>query len=189
MRGRKEGKDIRLYSFDVLLHRIAQRTIADKRAVEGKAEKLQFCNMLFAALLLLLRDGTAYFYLIWRFLHSGMTLGDFTLYFAAITGVGGGLLKLAQAVSDFLETGRYAGDFFEFMQYSMGGAEEKGESRRGLFCSSESETGAAVPEGSASVSIAFPFHIQHDIFRNAHRKKAGFLENGRKQSEIILPAK
>lgn len=164
MRGRKEGKDIRLYSFDVLLHRIAQRTIADKRAVEGKAEKLQFCNMLFAALLLLLRDGTAYFYLIWRFLHSGMTLGDFTLYFAAITGVGGGLLKLAQAVSDFLETGRYAGDFFEFMQYSMGGAEEKGEGRRGLFCSSESETRAAVPEGISFTfeNVSFSYYAEQN---------------------------
>ncbi len=164
MRGRKEGKDIRLYSFDVLLHRIAQRTIADKRAVEGKAEKLQFCNMLFAALLLLLRDGTAYFYLIWRFLHSGMTLGDFTLYFAAITGVGGGLLKLAQAVSDFLETGRYAGDFFEFMQYSMGGAEEKGESRRGLFYSSESETGADVSEGISFTfeNVSFSYYAEQN---------------------------
>ncbi len=119
MRGEKEGKDIRLYAFDKLLHRIAQKTIREKREVEGKAERLEFYNMLFAALLLLLRDGTAYFYLIWRFLHSGMTLGDFTFYFAAITGVGGGLQQLARAVSDFLETARYAEDFFEFMQYSM----------------------------------------------------------------------
>lgn len=118
MRGEKEGKDIRLYAFDGLLHRIAQKTMREKREVEGKAERLEFYNMLFAALLLLLRDGTAYFYLIWRFLHSGMTLGDFTLYFAAITGVGGGLLNLARAISDFLETARYAEDFFEFMQYS-----------------------------------------------------------------------
>lgn len=125
MRGEKEGKDIRLYAFDKLLHRIAQKTIREKREVEGRAEKLEFYNMLFAALLLLLRDGTAYFYLIWKFLHSGMTLGDFTLYFAAITGVGGGLQQLARAVSDFLETARYAEDFFEFMQYSMQAQRDK----------------------------------------------------------------
>lgn len=125
MRGEKEGKDIRLYAFDKLLHRIAQKTIREKREVEGRAEKLEFYNMLFAALLLLLRDGTAYFYLIWKFLHSGMTLGDFTLYFAAITGVGGGLQQLARAVSDFLETARYAEDFFEFIQYSMQAQRDK----------------------------------------------------------------
>lgn len=119
MRGEKEGKDIRLYAFDALLHRIAQKTIRAKQEVEGKVERMEFYNMLFAALLLLLRDGMAYFYLIWKFLHSEMTLGDFTLYFAAITGVGGGLLKLARAISDFLETARYAEDFFEFIQYSM----------------------------------------------------------------------
>lgn len=119
MRGEKEGKDIRLYAFDKLLRRIAQKTIRVKQEVEGKVERMEFYNMIFAALLLLLRDGMAYFYLIWRFLHSEMTLGDFTLYFAAITGVGGGLLKLARAISDFLETARYAEDFFEFIQYSM----------------------------------------------------------------------
>ena len=133
MRGRKEGKDIRMYSFDTLLYRIAQRSVKEKREVEGKAEKLQFYNMIFAAFLLLLRDGAAYGYLIWRFLHSGMTLGDFTLYFAAITGVGGGLLQLAQAVSDFMETERYAGDFFEFIQYSMN-MEEAGEFGREAEC-------------------------------------------------------
>ncbi len=119
MRGRKEGKDIRLYSFGTLLSRIVRQTVKAKQEVEGKVEKLQFYDMVFAAFLLLLRDGTAYFYLIWQFFHSGMTLGDFTFYFAAVTGVGTGLLQLAQAVSDFLETQRYAEDFFEFIQFSV----------------------------------------------------------------------
>ena len=130
MRGRKEGKDIRLYSFDVLLRNIAEQTVKAKRKVEGRAERFQLYNMLFAAFLLLLRDGTAYFYLIWRFMNSGMTLGDFTLYFAAITGVGGGLLQLAQALSNFFETGRYVGDFYEFIQYS-GGGEKDGKKKEG----------------------------------------------------------
>lgn len=120
IRGRQEGKDIRIYSFDALLHCITQRTIKEKRGVEEKAEKLQLSNMLHNAFLLLLRDGAAYLYLIYCFFHTGMTLGDFTFYFAAITGVGGGLSRLAGALSEFFETQRYAADFLEFMQYGKG---------------------------------------------------------------------
>lgn len=128
IRGQKEGKDIRLYSFDTLLRCIAQRTIREKQGVETKVEKLQLYNMLLNAILLLLRDGAAYVYLIYRFSHTEMTLGDFTFYFAAITGVGGGLSKLSQALSEFLETERYAADYLEFMQFG-GGEDANGDGK------------------------------------------------------------
>lgn len=139
IRGRQEGKDIRLYSFDALLSCITQRTVKEKRGVEEKAEKLQLSNMLLNAFLLLLRDGAAYAYLVYRFFHTGMTLGDFTFYFAAITGVGGGLSKLAGALSEFLEIQRFAADFLEFMQYG-GGEDAKGDGRAEKKQKGEGET-------------------------------------------------
>lgn len=127
-RGLQEGKDIRIYSLDVLLRQLARQTVESKRSVEGKAQRLQLRNGLAGALLILIRDGAAYFYLIYRFLHGGMTLGDFTLYFAAAAGLGNWLSKLAQELSGFFEANHYAWDFREFMAL---GAEEGEEEYSG----------------------------------------------------------
>lgn len=127
-RGLQEGKDIRIYSLDTLLRQLAGQTVKKKRSVEEKAQRLQLRNMLAGVLLVFLRDGAAYFYLIYRFLQAGMTLGDFTLYFAAITGLGNWLSKLAQEISGFVEANRYAADFLEFME--LGGEDEEAEQDR-----------------------------------------------------------
>lgn len=127
-RGLQEGKDIRIYSLDTLLRQLAGQTVKKKRSVEGKVQRLQLRNMLAGVLLIFLRDGAAYFYLIYRFLHGGMTLGDFTLYFAAITGLGNWLSRLAQEISGFVEVNHYAADFREFM--GLGGEDGEAEQDR-----------------------------------------------------------
>lgn len=115
-KGMQEGKDIRIYSMSSLLCQIAKVAIKDKRALEEKTQGWQFRNMLVSGFLILLRDGLAYLYLIYCFLNTGMTIGDFSLYFAAITGFGNWLTKLANAFSNFMEANNYVTDFREFME-------------------------------------------------------------------------
>ena len=115
-KGMQEGKDIRIYSMGSLLCQIAKAAIKDKRNLEEKTQGWQFCNMLVSGFLILLRDGLAYLYLIYRFLNTGMSIGDFSLYFAAITGFGNWLTKLANAFSAFMEANNYVTDFREFME-------------------------------------------------------------------------
>lgn len=115
-KGMQEGKDIRIYSMSSLLCRIAEMAIKDKRTLEEKTQGWQFRNMLVSGILILLRDGFAYVYLIYCFLNTGMSIGDFSLYFAAITGFGNWLTKLANAFSAFMEANNYVTDFREFME-------------------------------------------------------------------------
>lgn len=115
-RGMQEGKDIRIYSMAAFLRQIAQTVVSDKREVEEKVQKWQFQNMLLVGSMIFIRDGAAYLYLIYRFLHTGMSIGDFTLYFAAITAFGNWLTKLTEGVSDFVEVSNDVTDFREFME-------------------------------------------------------------------------
>lgn len=116
LKGVKEGKDIRIYSMSDWLGRIAARTIADKKSVEAKAQKYQMYNMSVSLMLVLVRDGAAYLYLIYSFLNKGLSLGDFVLYFAAITGLGDWLKGFADAVSKCTEVTNYVVDFQSFME-------------------------------------------------------------------------
>lgn len=115
-KGMQEGKDIRIYAMGSWLSQTAQTVLANKRELEEKVQTWQFHNMLWEGGLILLRDSTAYFYLIYSFLHTGMSIGDFSLYFAAITGFGNWLTKLSGAISGFVEADNYVTDFREFME-------------------------------------------------------------------------
>lgn len=83
------GKDIRLYRmenwflqmWDNCIKQLAEcnERIQNRYAVAGGV----------GAFLLFVRDGVAYAYLIWAVLGERITVGDFVLYFAAITGFSG----------------------------------------------------------------------------------------------------
>jgi len=54
--------------------------------LENKVQTKHFMQALFEVMLYLVRNGGGYIFLIWRFITEGMSIGDFTLYFGAITG-------------------------------------------------------------------------------------------------------
>lgn len=114
-KGIQEGKDIRMYTMTSWLRKIAQSAIKEKEHVEKKAARWEMQKLLLNGFLIFLRNGCAYLYLIDQFFHAGMPIGDFTLYFAAITGLGDWLGKLTRAVSGFIEADHYAADFRQFM--------------------------------------------------------------------------
>ena len=117
-KGIKEAKDIRIYSLGTLLRQISQMVVKDKRIVEEKEQRLQFYHLLVTALLILFRDSVAYMYLIYLYINGRMSVGDFTLYFASITGIGNWLTKLSDAISAYIETNNYVVDFYKFMKLS-----------------------------------------------------------------------
>ncbi len=125
-RGMEAAKDIRIFSMKALLRQITREVIRDKNRVETKIQGWQFARMGMTALLIALRDGAVYLYLIHRYVHGQMSIGDFSFYFAAVTGVGMCLTTLAGAVSEYREAAHYAGDFYGFL-----GLPEAGEVREG----------------------------------------------------------
>ena len=118
-RGIREGKDIRIYSMVPWLRNIADTALIDKDKVEEKKAGYDFRKMLLNGALIFLRNGCAYAYLVYQYFHGIMTIGDFTLYFSAITGLGAFLGKLTGAYSGFMEADHYVTDFREFMKLSM----------------------------------------------------------------------
>lgn len=116
MRGLKEAKDIRIYSMRGILREINKGIIAEKETVETKIQKWELSHMMITALLIFIRDGFCYFYLITRFLEGEMSIGNFTVYFAVITGVGEWLTKLAYSISAYTEVSNYITDFRDFLE-------------------------------------------------------------------------
>ena len=126
-RGMQEGKDIRVFSMSDLLKHISQWVIKDKRDIEEKAENLMVYHFSVTALLIFLRDGFAYVYLCYLYIRGGLSIGDFTFYFATIAGVGNWLTKLSDSVSSYIETNNFVKDFTEFKELadSVEGEEER----------------------------------------------------------------
>lgn len=127
-RGMQEGKDIRVFSMSRLLKEISQWVIKDKRNIEEKAEKLMVYHFSVTALLIFLRDGFAYVYLCCLYIGGGLSIGDFTFYFAAIAGVGSWLTKISDSISSYIETNNFVKDFTEFRE--LADLEEEGEKEK-----------------------------------------------------------
>lgn len=118
-RGIREGKDIRIYSMVPWLRSIAGTAIIDKDKVEERTARYDLGKMLLNAALIFLRNGCAYAYLVCQYFHGSMTIGDFTLYFSAVTGLGTFLSKLTWGYSGFMEADHYVTDFREFMKLAV----------------------------------------------------------------------
>lgn len=124
-RGIREGKDIRLYSMVPWLRGIGGAALRDKDRVEERAAHYDLGKMLFGAALVFLRNGCAYAYLVYQYFHGDMTIGDFTLYFSAITGLGTFLSELSSGYSDFMEADHSVTDFREFMELDQDGKKKE----------------------------------------------------------------
>ena len=118
-RGIREGKDIRIYSMAPWLRDIANMALIGKDKVEERAARLDLGKMLLNGILVFLRNGCAYAYLVYQYFYGSMTIGDFTLYFSAITSLGTFLSKLTQGYSSFMEADNYVTDFRLFMNLNV----------------------------------------------------------------------
>lgn len=124
-KGMQEAKDIRIFSMGAMLRKITREVVAEVDLVERKVQRWQFLRTGITAALILVRDGLAYLYLIQRYLEGGLSIGDFALYFAAITGIGSWLTKLSEGISGFWEVKHYVRDFYEFLKLPEGDGQEK----------------------------------------------------------------
>jgi len=111
------AKDIRLYgAFDWLrsLYRVQFNT---HHNAERKVLSKNMHALMVDALMILLRDGAAYAFLIWLVLEREMTLGDFVLIFAAIGGLSGWISGVLTAASDLSKACMEFGDIQAMLEY------------------------------------------------------------------------
>lgn len=88
------GKDIRLYRMDDWIMDTYRKCMEISTSIRDKVcGQRIFCSVV-NFILVMLRDGAAYGYLIYLVLYKNMSASDFVLYFGVITGLSGWLSNL-----------------------------------------------------------------------------------------------
>ena len=110
-----EAKDIRVYGMQDMLEQKAQTHLSEVAALSKKENTGHLFNVLLEDVLKFGVSIGAYAYLIALKLRGDMTIGDFALYFGAITGFGEWLSRLVDAFSEALEGSHYISDYRAFL--------------------------------------------------------------------------
>lgn len=115
------AKDIRIFTMSGWLKKIYSMLISKNASLERKVVTKQGLLLFIEGLLILARDGLAYAYLISRFLSSDpakqISIGDLTLYFAAITGFGNWLSSVVSNAQTVITTSYALSDYRSFIEF------------------------------------------------------------------------
>lgn len=109
------AKDIRIYNMTDFLSRKIDKHLDDINEYNVARNNRHFLNVLFEDILKFGVSLGAYIYLICLKLNSDMTLGDFSLYFGAITGFGAWLSQLVDSVAELISGAHHVSDFRAFL--------------------------------------------------------------------------
>lgn len=109
------AKDVRIYSMNDFLNRKIDKHLDEINEYNVARNNGHFLNTLLEDVLKFGVSLGAYIYLIYLKLNSDMTLGDFTLYFSAITGFGTWLAQLVDSVAELISGTHYVSDFRAFL--------------------------------------------------------------------------
>lgn len=166
-RGLQEGKDIRIYHMAGWLREMARLALEHKRGLEQKTAGYELQRLLLSGGLILVRDGCAYGYLLYSFFHSNMSVGDFSLYFAAITGLGGWLSRLTEGVSKLQEAGNFVKDYREYMEL---GEEKSAPGEKEAMLYKETGPELQLPPGFRLQDISYAYtEIREDGREEKHQ--------------------
>ena len=119
------GKDIRIYDLkNILIDKFKKyrgERIDISKDVQGKQLNLKIIDLI----LLIIREGVVYGYLIYKVLFMGMGIGDFTMYFSTINGFGDWMKGILEDLAHIKAQNMYLDDLREFLD--MKSEEEGGE--------------------------------------------------------------
>lgn len=134
------AKDIKIYKMKNWINANASKYINESKQLEQRVKRKYTGRKLMEAVLIFARNGGAHLYLIWKMFHSEMTIGDFTLYFGAITGFGQWLSQIVDRINS-LSNANYRVDDYRYL------AELKDHMRR--------EDGEAIPNVKTPCELRF----------------------------------
>lgn len=123
------SKDIRLYSMNDWLYKLSKAFGNQHIGFEKKANRKSFLHMLLEAAIILVRDSAAYIYLVYKMLQGNMSIGDFSVYLAAILGFGNWLSGIIYQISNLLNSNREIIDFRSFVELQDSMNREAGAKR------------------------------------------------------------
>ena len=109
------AKDVRIYNMSDFLMRKIDKHLDDATWWNIKRNNGHYFNCMLEDVFKFGVSLGAYIYLIYLKLNSEMTLGDFSLYFGAITGFGQWLAKLVDSISEIISGAHNVSDFRGFL--------------------------------------------------------------------------
>jgi ABC-type multidrug transport system fused ATPase/permease subunit len=113
---RKMAKDIRMYSMVGWLKNLFSASLKDKVKREGRVSGQKMLSGLTDGLLILLRDGAAYAFLVYLLMNDRLALGDFVLIFAAIGTFSGWVSGIILQSSDLMRASSELTDYRTFIE-------------------------------------------------------------------------
>lgn len=109
------AKDVRIYNMSDFLMRKIDKHLDDATEWNISRNNGHYINCMLEDIFKFGVSLGAYIYLIYLKLNSDMTLGDFSLYFGAITGFGQWLAQLVDSVSEIISGAHNVSDFRSFI--------------------------------------------------------------------------
>ncbi|MBR4865941.1 MAG: ABC transporter ATP-binding protein, partial [Clostridia bacterium] len=109
-------KDIRLYTMQGYLHNLVQKVLAVCQEHLNVRERRSMWNATVNFLVVLVRDGAAYAYLIYKAVAGDVDASEFVLYFSAITALAGCLTEIIQIAGKLAQGALQISDFREDME-------------------------------------------------------------------------
>ncbi len=109
------AKDVRIYNMSDFLMKKLDKHLEDATWWNILRNNGHYYNCLLEDVLKFGISLGAYIYLIYLKLNSDMTLGDFSLYFGAITGFGQWIARLVDSIAEMLTSAHNVSDFRSFL--------------------------------------------------------------------------
>ncbi|MEN8906166.1 MAG: ABC transporter ATP-binding protein [Clostridiales bacterium] len=114
-KGLQIGKDIRLYAMREWIYEMTSYIKDDKRSIDKTIANYQLKVLSVNAILVFLRDGIAFSFLVYMAVENQVSVGYFALYSAAIIGLGDWLVGLTKNIGEFIESNNYVTDFRKYI--------------------------------------------------------------------------
>lgn len=105
------AKDIRMYNMSHWLDYHGKTVLDDADEMYHEIENKRFKRSFVEQILIFLRNGLSYAYLIYLVINCNMTIGDFAAYLALIAGFSEWLSGIVEVVSALMESNNYVIDF------------------------------------------------------------------------------
>lgn len=112
------AKEIRIYNMKTWINSMSEFFMKEQYRWQKKIASKRFRQILFEALLICARNGGAYAFLIGKMLADEITIGEFVLYFGAITGFGQWLEQIVSRIGK-LSTAHYKVDDYRYLIDTM----------------------------------------------------------------------
>jgi ATP-binding cassette subfamily B protein len=146
------AKDIRLYGAIGWLSGLYRKEYTAFRKDERKVFSKDMHAQIVDALMILLRDGAAYAFLLWLVLNGRLSLGDFVLTFAAIGALAGWVSGILTAASDVSKASIEYGDLREKLAFP-----DKMNTGAGIPVPGQGKQGDEFPPSIEMVNLSYTY--------------------------------